>query len=221
MGLTELKSRCGQGLFPRAALGIHLLPFPASGGLWHPLDPGSFCHLHSQQWRLKSFTRCHLSTSPCPLLPLPRLKTALAPPGLGFPGGSDGKEPTCPCRRRGFYPWVGKIPWRSAWQPTPAFLPVESNGQRSLGGYSPWHCKDSDMTGHAEHAHTDARTHTRTYGRTHTRTHRRSLVHVCSFAQPSPTVCDPMDCSPPDCTVHGLFQARILEWGAISSSTLS
>ena len=41
------------------------------------------------------------------------------------------------CRRPGFDPWVGKIPWRRAWQPTPVFLPGESHGQRSLEGYSP------------------------------------------------------------------------------------
>ena len=35
-------------------------------------------------------------------------------------------------KRRGFRPWVGKIPWRRAWQPTPVFLPGESHGQRSL-----------------------------------------------------------------------------------------
>ena len=34
-------------------------------------------------------------------------------------------------------PWVGKIRWRSAWQPTPGFLSGESRGQRSLVGYSP------------------------------------------------------------------------------------
>ena len=34
-------------------------------------------------------------------------------------------------------PWVGKIPWRRAWQPTPVFLPGESHGQRSLVGYGP------------------------------------------------------------------------------------
>ena len=36
-----------------------------------------------------------------------------------------GKEPACQCRRhkrQGFDPWVGKIPWRRQWQPTPAFL---------------------------------------------------------------------------------------------------
>ena len=59
---------------------------------------------------------------------------------VGFPGGSSGKLPACRCRRRkrsGFYPWVGKIPWRRAWQPTPVFLPEESHGQKSLVGYSP------------------------------------------------------------------------------------
>ena len=40
-------------------------------------------------------------------------------------------------------------------------------------------------------------------------------VHMC--AQPCPTLCNPMDCSPPGCSVHGISQARILEWVAISS----
>ena len=41
-------------------------------------------------------------------------------------------------KRIGFYPWVTKIPWRTAWQPTPVFLGGESHGQRSLVGCSPW-----------------------------------------------------------------------------------
>ena len=45
-------------------------------------------------------------------------------------------------------PGVGKIPWRRKWQPTPVFLPGISHGQRSLAGYSPWGCKESDMTEH-------------------------------------------------------------------------
>ena len=36
--------------------------------------------------------------------------------------------------RPDFDPWVGKIPWRRAWQPTPVFLPGESHGLRSLAG---------------------------------------------------------------------------------------
>ena len=49
-------------------------------------------------------------------------------------------------RRPGFDPWVGKIPWRRAWQPTPVFLSGESQGHRSLAGYGPWGCKESDTT---------------------------------------------------------------------------
>ena len=40
-------------------------------------------------------------------------------------------------QRPGFDPWIGKIPWRRAWQPTPVFLPGDSHGERSLVGYSP------------------------------------------------------------------------------------
>ena len=60
----------------------------------------------------------------------------------------NGKESICQCRRGQrlrFDPWVRKIPWRRAWQPTPLFLPGESHGWRSLAGYSPWSPKESDM----------------------------------------------------------------------------
>ena len=60
-----------------------------------------------------------------------------------------GKEPACQCRRhkrRGFDPWVRRIPWRRKWQPTPVFLPGECHGQRSLAGYSPQGRKESDTT---------------------------------------------------------------------------
>jgi len=40
-------------------------------------------------------------------------------------------------RKRVFDPWVGKIPCRRAWQPTPVFLPGKSHGQRNLAGYDP------------------------------------------------------------------------------------
>ena len=51
--------------------------------------------------------------------------------------GASGKALACQCKRHGFNPWVGKIPWRRAWQPTPVLLPGESHGPRSLAGYSP------------------------------------------------------------------------------------
>ena len=45
-----------------------------------------------------------------------------------------------------FDSWVGKIPWRRKWQPTPVFLPGASHGRRSLVGYSPQGRKESDTT---------------------------------------------------------------------------
>ena len=35
-------------------------------------------------------------------------------------------------------------------------------------------------------------------------------------AQSCPTLSDPMDCNPPGCSIHGVFQARVWEWGAIA-----
>ena len=49
---------------------------------------------------------------------------------------------------RGFHPWVGKIPWRRKWQPTPVFLPGESHGQRSLAGYRRWGHKETRLSTH-------------------------------------------------------------------------
>jgi len=42
--------------------------------------------------------------------------------------------------------WVGKIPWRRKWQPTPVFLPGEPQGRGSLAGYSPFGSQESDTT---------------------------------------------------------------------------
>ena len=66
-----------------------------------------------------------------------------------FPGGANGKERVCQCRRHKrckFDPWIRKIPWRKAWQPTPVFLPRESHGWSTLAGYRSQDCKESDMT---------------------------------------------------------------------------
>ena len=59
----------------------------------------------------------------------------------GLPRWLSSKESACQCGRLRFSPWVGKIPWRRKWQPTPVFLSGKSHGQRSLVGYSPWGCK--------------------------------------------------------------------------------
>jgi len=53
----------------------------------------------------------------------------------GFPGGSDSKKICLQCKKPRFSLWIGKI---REWQPTPAFLPGKSHGQKSLAGYSLW-----------------------------------------------------------------------------------
>ena len=50
------------------------------------------------------------------------------------------------CRRPRFDPWVGKIPWRREWVPTPVFLSGKSHWQRSLADYNLWDSKESDTT---------------------------------------------------------------------------
>ena len=54
-------------------------------------------------------------------------------------------------KRSGLDPWIGRLPWRRAWQPTPVFLPEESHGQRSPAGNGPWGHKESDTTKATEH----------------------------------------------------------------------
>ena len=79
---------------------------------------------------------------------------------FGLPRWYSGKETACQCRRckrQGFNPWVREIPWGRKWQPTPVFLPGKSHGQRSLEGYSPCGCKESDT---AEYTHMHTHTHT-------------------------------------------------------------
>ena len=62
------------------------------------------------------------------------------------PGGSDGKESACSAGSSGLIPGLGRSPGEGNVLPTSVFLPGESHGQRSLAGYSPWGCTESDMT---------------------------------------------------------------------------
>ena len=68
--------------------------------------------------------------------------------------GSDGKESVCNAGDSGLIPGLGR-PWRAKWQPTPAFLPGKSHGERSLAGYSLWGHKESDTTERLAHRHTN------------------------------------------------------------------
>ena len=85
--------------------------------------------------------------------------------------------------------WVGKIPWRREWQPTPVFLPGEFHGKRSLVGYSPWSHKESDTT--------ELLTLSR-YLFLVKLFFCHHLPCCCSVAQSCLTLCDPMDCSTPE-----------------------
>ena len=64
---------------------------------------------------------------------------------MGFPGAASGKEPACQARgrrRRGFNPWVGKIPWRRKWQLQYSCLenPLDRGAWRAMihGGTPNW-----------------------------------------------------------------------------------
>ena len=121
------------------------------------------------------------------------------------------KEPACQCRRHRrclFSPRVRKIPWRRAEQPTPVFLPGESHGQRSLVGYSPRGRKELDMMEvTCTHAHMECVAGV------------FPVLCMCAKTlQLCPTLCNPMDCSPPGSSVHGILHIRILEWVAMPSS---
>ena len=157
----------------------------------------------------------------------------------GFPGGTSGKETACQCRRHTLDFWVGKIPRRRARQPAPFFLPGESHEQRSMVGYSPQDHRvrhnESDL------ACTQLTFFSMTWqvqgssfmvqGRTINKTlplpsgalklsGRQTIYKWRSAAakslQSCPTLCDPIDGSPPGSPVSGILQARTLEWVAIS-----
>ena len=76
------------------------------------------------------------------------LEIGLASPhvALRLPRCLSCKESTWKCRRHKFNSWVGKIPWRRKWQPTPVCLPRKSHEQRNLANCSPWGYKEWNMT---------------------------------------------------------------------------
>ena len=95
-------------------------------------------------WRAVNVKPCNSDWDSNPTKPRLRLEPMIFwkhRTGLrGFPGHASGKEPACQCRKckRGrFYSWVRKIPWSRKRQPTLVLFPGESQGQRTLVGYSP------------------------------------------------------------------------------------
>ena len=63
-----------------------------------------------------------------------------------LPAWLSGKEFACQCRRYGFNPRLGKIPWRRKWQPTPVFFPGKSHRRRSVTDYNHGVTKELDST---------------------------------------------------------------------------
>ena len=63
-----------------------------------------------------------------------------------LPLSHQGSPSACRGRRCRFSPWLARRPWSRKWHPTAVFSPGESQGQRSLAGYSLWGHKESDIT---------------------------------------------------------------------------
>ena len=130
-----------------------------------------------------------------------------------------------------FDPWVGQIPWRRAWHPTIVFLLVESQGERSLVSHSLWDHKESDLTEQLTLWLCSLESHKSTFA-SQLRDSFCCYQNVgvgCRFlpqcmksesevTQSCLTLRDPMDCSLPGFPIYGIFQARVLEWGAIAFS---
>ena len=122
---------------------------------------------------------------------------------LGLPWWRSGKDSSCQyrsCRTCRFDPWVGKILWRRKWQPTPVFLP----GKAHDGGA--WWA--------TVHGVTESQTR---LSEQHFHFHH-SVLFAVLVTKSCLTLCNPMDCSPPDSSLHGLSQARKLEWVVIHFS---
>ena len=106
--------------------------------------------------------------------------------------------------------------WRRKWQPTPVFLPGESQGRQSLVGCSLWGCTESDTTEATQQQQSNQTERGKENSSNRTYLTISTLWKVCvKVAQSCPTICDPIDCSLPGSSVHGILQVRILEWVAI------
>ena len=128
----------------------------------------------------------------------------------------------------GFDPLVGTIPWRRAWQPTPVFLLGESREQRSLGatvhrvGHY-WSDLAHDLNGKRVWKRVDTyvcitESFCCTPETNATLLIKCACVLISAQLLSSIWLCDPVDCTPPSPSVHGILQARILEWVTISYS---
>ena len=142
----------------------------------------------------------------CPVLVSPWTAAYQAPPSMGF--SMDGDSPWTLFR---VLEWVA-IAFSETYKTTTHSLKKKKkklaicdNMDRSWGHCVEWKKWDRKRQISYDFAHGWAWALQRQW----------DIVHA--HAQLCPTLCDPMDCSPSDSSGHGIFQARILEWGAISS----
>ena len=122
-----------------------------------------------------------------------------------------------------FDPWIRKISWRRKWKPTLVFLPEMSPWTEDSGGLQ---SRGSQRVGHdwsnlASLSVTDKLCACMKLQALYsTSTEWSGLPSIascccCLVTKSHLTLCDPLDCSPPGFSVHGIFQARILKWVAI------
>ena len=105
--------------------------------------------------------------------------------------------------------------WRGKWQPTPVFLPGDIQGLAEPGGLP---AMRSHRVGHDWSDLTAAAAATYSIPLIHTVSSKLGFPFWCVgvlVTQSCLTLCGPMDCSPQGSSVHGILQARILEWVAI------
>ena len=148
-------------------------------------------YLQSSQWKSKVNIFILFKTLPDPGW-LPSLGQALLSFFVKYNEGLlwwlSGKESTCQCRRHRFNPWSRKTP--------------HCCGAAKTVYHNCWACARTQESQLLEEP----------------RNLEPSLWNKSEVAQSCPTLCDPIDCSLPGSSVHGIFQAIVLEWIAISFS---
>ena len=117
----------------------------------------------------------------------------------------------------GSIPGLGRSPEGGHGNPIQYSFLENTHGQRSLAGYRPWGHKESDMTEQLSIAQHN------TYGTMKEHYITKGFFEFKAAAaakslQLCPTLCDPIDGSPPGSAVPGILQARTLKWVAISFS---
>ena len=121
---------------------------------------------------------------------------------LGFPGGSAGKESSCNVGDLGSIPGLGKSPGEGK-----GYLLQYLSLEDSMD------CMESQRVRHNWVTFTFFH-----HGTLELSKLIKYRKQACSVAKSCPTLCNPMDCSPPGSSVHEIFQVRILEWVAMPSS---